>query len=156
MDIYFHMETEIYRHVNQERKQNLGVTMFGMVTFITYVFVMLSILQSKFIQKGYKKTENFEHGVVLLVAFIYSTYVWYEFLAKTCLQVHQRSAERLREMCSRNGGAFIKVGQHIGSLEYLLPKEYVQTMKVFHNQAPQSALEELYKVIEEDLGQQVS
>ena len=156
MDIYFHMETEIYRHVNQERKQNLGVTMFGMVTFITYVFVMLSILQSQFIQKGYKKTENFEHGMVLLVAFIYGTYVWYEFLAKTCLQVHQRSAERLREMCSRNGGAFIKVGQHIGSLEYLLPKEYVQTMKVFHNQAPQSALEELYKVIEEDLGQQVS
>ena len=130
--------------------------MFGvtMVTFIAYV--MLNILPSRFIQKGCKKTKKFEHSVVLLVAFIYGTYVWYEFLTKTCLQVHQRSAERLREMCSRNGGAFIKVGQHIGSLEYLLPKEYVQTMKVFHNQAPQSALEELYKVIEEDLGQQVS
>ena len=35
-------------------------------------------------------------------------------------------------------------------------REYVQTMKVFHNQAPQSALEDLYKVIEEDLGQPVS
>ena len=77
------------------------------------------------------------------------------FLTSPCLQVHQRSAERLREMCSKNGGAYIKVGQHIGSLEYLLPKEYVQTMKVFHNRAPQSDLKELYRVIEEDLGQPV-
>lgn len=71
-------------------------------------------------------------------------------------QIHKRSAERLREMCSKNGGAFIKVGQHIGSLEYLLPMEYVKTMKVFHNEAPQSALCDLYKVIEEDLGTKVS
>ncbi|KAK7103933.1 aarF domain-containing protein kinase 1-like [Littorina saxatilis] len=70
-------------------------------------------------------------------------------------QIHQRSAERLREMCKKNGGAFIKVGQHIGSLEYLLPKEYVRTMKIFHNEAPQSELKELYKVIEDDLGEKV-
>ena len=59
-------------------------------------------------------------------------------------------------MCSRNGGAFIKVGQHIGTLEYLLPPEYVQTMKIFHNEAPQSQLKDLYRVIEEDLGQKVT
>jgi aarF domain-containing kinase len=70
-------------------------------------------------------------------------------------QVHKRSAERLREMCSKNGGCFIKVGQHVGSLEYLLPAEYVKTMKIFHNEAPQSELEDVYRVIEEDLGKKV-
>ena len=30
----------------------------------------------------------------------------------------------------KNGGVFIKVGQHIGALDYLLPEEYVNTMKV--------------------------
>ena len=33
-------------------------------------------------------------------------------------------------MCSVNGGLFIKIGQHIGSLDYLLPKEYVKVFKV--------------------------
>ena len=33
----------------------------------TYVFVTPSILQSYFIEKGFKKTENFKHSVVLLL-----------------------------------------------------------------------------------------
>ena len=58
-------------------------------------------------------------------------------------------------MCCINGGAFIKVGQHLGALEYLLPKEYVETMKVLHSDAPQSPKEDLFKVIKEDLGKDV-
>ncbi|XP_046338641.1 aarF domain-containing protein kinase 1-like [Haliotis rufescens] len=74
---------------------------------------------------------------------------------KKASMVHLRSALRLREMCCANGGVFIKVGQHVGSLEYLLPKEYVDTMKVLHDRAPKSKLQDLYKVIEQDLGQKV-
>lgn len=59
-------------------------------------------------------------------------------------------------MCAVNGGCFIKVGQHIGALEFLLPKEYVETMKVFHSQAPQSSLTSIHKVIREELGKEVS
>ena len=33
----------------------------------TYVFVTLSILQSEFIEKGFKKAENSEQNVVLLL-----------------------------------------------------------------------------------------
>ena len=33
----------------------------------TYVFVTLSILQSQFIEKGFKKAENSEQNVVLLL-----------------------------------------------------------------------------------------
>lgn len=58
---------------------------------------------------------------------------------------------RLKEMCSRNGGLFIKVGQHIGALEYLLPREYVQTFKIFHSEAPKTPLKRLIGVIEEEL-----
>ena len=68
------------------------------------------------------------------------------------VQVHLRSALRLREMCSRNGGLFIKVGQHIGALEYMLPKEYVQTFQLFHSEAPQTPLDRLIRVVEEELG----
>ncbi|KAK3597878.1 hypothetical protein CHS0354_029458 [Potamilus streckersoni] len=70
-------------------------------------------------------------------------------------EIHTRSALKLRELCCKNGGAFIKVGQHIGTLEYLLPSEYVKTMKVLHSDAPKSELSDLYKVIEMDLGTKV-
>lgn len=62
-----------------------------------------------------------------------------------------RSANRILDVCKSNGGCFIKVGQHIGGLDYLLPNEYVNTMKVLHNQAPESSVEELFETVETDL-----
>ena len=46
----------------------------------------------------------------------------------------------------------MKVGQHIASLEYLLPREYVSTFKVFHSSAPSTPLHRLKKVILEEFG----
>ncbi|XP_048803699.1 aarF domain-containing protein kinase 1 isoform X1 [Lagopus muta] len=76
----------------------------------------------------------------------------YDFLKS---QVHLRSAERLRELCCANRGTFIKVGQHLGALDYLLPEEYTRTLKVLHSQAPQSTRQEIEQVIREDLGKEV-
>ncbi|XP_065542034.1 aarF domain-containing protein kinase 1 isoform X2 [Lathamus discolor] len=76
----------------------------------------------------------------------------YNFLKS---QVHLRSAERLRKLCCVNRGTFIKVGQHLGALDYLLPEEYTRTLKVLHNQAPQSTRQEIEQVIREDLGKEI-
>ena len=74
---------------------------------------------------------------------------------KALSECHFRSANRLLKLCRDNGGCFIKVGQHIGALEYLLPEEYVSTMKVLHNRAPEMELKQVYAVIREDLKQEV-
>ena len=58
-------------------------------------------------------------------------------------------------MCWHNGGCFIKVGQHIGALDYLLPTEYVNTMKVLHQHAPESSISDVKHIIADDLGQSV-
>ncbi|XP_072314006.1 aarF domain-containing protein kinase 1 isoform X1 [Eucyclogobius newberryi] len=71
-------------------------------------------------------------------------------------KVHQRSAERLRDLCCANRGTFIKVGQHLGALDYLLPAEYTSTLKILHSRAPQSSMEEIRQVIKEDLGKELS
>ncbi|XP_037603041.1 aarF domain-containing protein kinase 1 [Sebastes umbrosus] len=71
-------------------------------------------------------------------------------------KVHLRSAERLRDLCCANRGTFIKVGQHLGALGYLLPEEYTSTLQVLHSQAPQSSIEEIQQVIREDLRKEVS
>ncbi|XP_063649088.1 aarF domain-containing protein kinase 1 isoform X5 [Pan troglodytes] len=70
-------------------------------------------------------------------------------------KVHLRSARRLCELCCANRGTFIKVGQHLGALDYLLPEEYTSTLKVLHSQAPQSSMQEIRQVIREDLGKEV-
>ncbi|XP_037398195.1 aarF domain-containing protein kinase 1 [Pygocentrus nattereri] len=70
-------------------------------------------------------------------------------------EVHRRSAERLKDLCCANRGTFIKVGQHLGALDYLLPEEYTSTLKILHSRAPQSSMEEIQQVIREDLGKEL-
>lgn len=77
----------------------------------------------------------------------------YEDLKSQC---HQVAAEKLLKLCCTNKGVYIKVGQHIGALDYLLPKEYVQTMKVLHSHAPSNKLEDVYKTLNEEFKQDVS
>jgi len=67
---------------------------------------------------------------------------------------HLRSANHLLKLCQDNGGVFVKVGQHIGALDYLLPEEYVNTMKVLHNRSPQMPLDDIYSVLREELGRE--
>ena len=71
-------------------------------------------------------------------------------------KVHRGAAEMLLDLCCANGGVYIKVGQHIGALDYLVPHEYVEVMKVLHADAPKSSLKGILKVLKEDLKQDVS
>lgn len=64
---------------------------------------------------------------------------------------HKRSAERLLDLCCKNGGIFIKVGQHISALQYMVPVEYVDTLSILHNKAPRTKFSDIKKVIKEDL-----
>ncbi|CAH2328448.1 uncharacterized aarF domain-containing kinase 1 [Pelobates cultripes] len=71
-------------------------------------------------------------------------------------QVHMRSAQRLLDLCCANRGTFIKVGQHLGALEYLLPPEYTRTLSVLHSQAPVTPLIDVLQVVKEELGEKSS
>lgn len=71
-------------------------------------------------------------------------------------KTHKLAAQKLLDLICVNKGVYIKVGQHIGSLDYLLPPEYVTTMKILHSNAPKNPVEDLYKVIRQDLKQNVS
>ncbi|KAJ6630495.1 AarF domain-containing kinase 1, partial [Pseudolycoriella hygida] len=66
-------------------------------------------------------------------------------------KTHLLAAQKLLNLICVNKGVYIKVGQHIGSLDYLLPPEYVSTMKVLHSNAPKNPVEDLFKVIRQDL-----
>ncbi|XP_058007798.1 putative ABC1 protein At2g40090 [Hevea brasiliensis] len=69
-------------------------------------------------------------------------------------EVHLRSAHKLQELCFKNGGMYIKLGQHIGQLEYLVPQEYVQTMREsMLNKCPVSSYDQVCEVFKQELGE---
>ncbi|VEU39030.1 unnamed protein product [Pseudo-nitzschia multistriata] len=67
-------------------------------------------------------------------------------------RLNRKSAERLLNLCRENGGVYIKVGQHLANLDYLIPREYIEVLSSLFNDAPQSDINDVYSVIEEDLG----
>ncbi|XP_043243069.1 aarF domain-containing protein kinase 1-like [Amphibalanus amphitrite] len=71
-------------------------------------------------------------------------------------EVHQRGADRLLRLCCANRGCFIKVGQHLGALDYLIPAEYVRTLRILHSRAPQTPLHELLALLSTELGVKAS
>lgn len=68
-------------------------------------------------------------------------------------EVHIRGARKLQELCFRNGGVYIKLGQHISQLEYLVPEEYVHIMREsMLNKCPVSTYDQVRKVVKKELG----
>ncbi|KAL2940603.1 hypothetical protein RDABS01_022712 [Bienertia sinuspersici] len=68
-------------------------------------------------------------------------------------EVHLRGARKLQDLCFRNGGIYIKLGQHISQLEYLVPEEYVNTMREsMLNRCPVSSYDQVCDVIKKELG----
>jgi aarF domain-containing kinase len=66
-------------------------------------------------------------------------------------KLHRKAAQRLLELCHQNGGVYIKVGQHLANLDYLIPQEYIDALSSLFDEAPQSDYEAVRRVIEEEL-----
>ncbi|CAI5759776.1 unnamed protein product [Candida verbasci] len=71
-----------------------------------------------------------------------------EELSKT----HQKAANITLKALEKNGGVYIKLGQHISALTYLLPKEWTETMIPLQDKCPRSSMEEIENLFETDLG----
>jgi predicted unusual protein kinase regulating ubiquinone biosynthesis (AarF/ABC1/UbiB family) len=70
-------------------------------------------------------------------------------------QLHRKAANRLLDLCRTNGGVYIKVGQHLANLDYLIPQEYTEVLSTLFDDTPRSTYDNVCKVIEEDLGGKV-
>lgn len=68
-------------------------------------------------------------------------------------EVHNRCAQRVQELCFRNGGIYIKLGQYISQLDYIVPQEYVQLMRAsLLKRCPVSSYDQVRKVCIQELG----
>eukprot|EP01138_Halocafeteria_seosinensis_P000655 gb/GECG01000671.1/.p1 GENE.gb/GECG01000671.1/~~gb/GECG01000671.1/.p1 ORF type:complete len:333 (+),score=26.87 gb/GECG01000671.1/:1-999(+) len=67
-------------------------------------------------------------------------------------KTHEQGAKRLLKLCQVNRGIYIKLGQHIAQLDYILPSEYVETMKKMLRECPETSWEQVCHVFEHELG----
>ncbi|KFY07193.1 hypothetical protein V491_08548, partial [Pseudogymnoascus sp. VKM F-3775] len=68
---------------------------------------------------------------------------------------HQRCASRTLRVLEQNGSIFIKLGQHLSSMNYLLPEEYCKTMLVLQDRCPVSSYESIEEMFLHDTGGQL-
>ena len=72
---------------------------------------------------------------VLLSIFVYHFFICqdtpeYTEAIKPC---HQRSADRIVSGALANGGLYIKLGQGLGSMNQVLPLQYINTLKILQD-----------------------
>ncbi|CAD6593487.1 MAG: hypothetical protein ASARMPRED_007571 [Alectoria sarmentosa] len=65
---------------------------------------------------------------------------------------HKRCAERTLEVLEQNGSIFIKLGQHLSSMNYLLPEEWTTTFVPLQDHCPVSSYDSIAAMILNDTG----
>ncbi|KAB8621936.1 hypothetical protein FH972_026045 [Carpinus fangiana] len=73
----------------------------------------------------------------------------YTELLKAC---HQRCANRTLRAMEANGSIFIKLGQHLSSLNYMLPNEWCDTFIPLQDHCPVTPFEAVKIVVEKETG----
>ena len=73
----------------------------------------------------------------------------WQALSKAC---HKRCAERTLKVLEQNGSIFIKLGQHLSSMNYLLPEEWTTTFVPLQDHCPVSSYESVAAMVLKDTG----
>ncbi|KAJ4333853.1 hypothetical protein N0V87_007329 [Didymella glomerata] len=77
----------------------------------------------------------------------------YEEQLKAC---HLRCAKRTLRTLERNGSIFIKLGQHLSSMNYLLPSEWCDTFVPLQDKCPISSFASIEDMVLKDTGRPLS
>ncbi|KAF5026200.1 hypothetical protein F66182_1764 [Fusarium sp. NRRL 66182] len=75
-----------------------------------------------------------------------------ENLLKAC---HKRCAERTLVVLEKNGGIFIKLGQHLSAMNYLLPEEWTNTFIPLQDKCPVSPFDSIEDMFRKDTGEEL-
>lgn len=67
-------------------------------------------------------------------------------------RAHLKAAKITLKALEANGGIYIKLGQHISALSYILPSEWTDTMIPLQDQCPQSSKEDVEDMFRKDMG----
>ncbi|KAI0134085.1 ABC1 family-domain-containing protein [Xylariales sp. AK1849] len=70
-------------------------------------------------------------------------------------ECHQRCADRTLKVLEKNGGIFIKLGQHLSAMTYLLPLEWTSTFIPLQDKCPVSSFASIEQMFRNDTGEEL-
>ena len=70
-------------------------------------------------------------------------------------ETHLAASKRMYNCFCTNGGPYIKLGQMVGQLDQLLPKQYIKTFEPMLQQAPKTSYEDVKSIVELELGKKL-
>jgi predicted unusual protein kinase regulating ubiquinone biosynthesis (AarF/ABC1/UbiB family) len=71
-------------------------------------------------------------------------------------ECHLRCAKRTLRALEKNGSIFIKLGQHLSSMNYLLPNEWCDTFIPLQDKCPVSSWDSIQEMVLKDTGHDIS
>ncbi|KAH8840384.1 hypothetical protein MCOR27_001257 [Pyricularia oryzae] len=74
---------------------------------------------------------------------------------KLLSECHKRCAVRTLKVLEKNGGIFIKLGQHLSAMNYLLPMEWTTTFIPLQDRCPVSSFESIQAMYRADTGNEL-
>jgi aarF domain-containing kinase len=66
--------------------------------------------------------------------------------------IHERSADRVLQLCIKNGGLYQKIGQAIAMQSAILPPVVQQRFTAFFDETPQASWKEVERTLKEEFG----
>lgn len=74
-------------------------------------------------------------------------------LAEASAACHRRGAQRLLDLCVSNGGTYVKMGQHVGMMDHVIPDAYVDLLRArLLDRCPASPFSRVRAEVERELG----
>ncbi|XP_073973215.1 aarF domain containing kinase 5 isoform X5 [Rhodnius prolixus] len=114
----------------------LKVTVGGIGRFFRSSYIATKI-SFKYMWSMYGLTEDNVHYVEMLE------------------RVHKQCAQLILEGCLRNGGLYVKLGQGLVIMDHILPKEYIETLRVLQDKCLVREHGEVHQLFLEDFGKSV-
>lgn len=122
----------------------LGCSVLGTGSLVSYHYLLDSQQKRKIrinLQSVRRAVRSFNLGVKIAVDYKWN--LWglddnseeYNNNIKEC---HLRSANRLVDICIKNGGLYVKLGQGLSTMNHILPKEFYLTLRKLQSQALRS------------------
>lgn len=147
------------KHKNEKKHKMRGHILGG---GLVAAFAAGLVISPSFKEKTADSLLLLERVGVVTVAMTrcFSLYLWtlqkdYESESeyfKALSNTHKRAAEITLHALRTNGGIYIKLGQHISALTYLLPPEWTETMTCLQSECPESTLDDIKQMFETDTG----
>ncbi|KAK5138359.1 hypothetical protein LTR08_003420 [Meristemomyces frigidus] len=132
----------------------------ALVATAAFVTLATGLAFSERVRHAYMACER-SGRVCVTLAVCVNDYYWllkkgddpeFKSLLSAC---HKKCAQRTLEAMEKNGSIFIKLGQHLSSLNYLLPNEWCDTFIPLQDRCPVSSYPNIEAMVLQDTGKRL-